>query len=243
MEPYYQDDAVTLYHGDAVDLLRGGLELTIDAIVCDPPYATGTTEFGKRGSGSMVRGQKWSDAPIFADQMTTVGYVWLMRAFLIAARDRMPDGASALIFTDWRQWSHLAGAVESSDMRVQQMVVWDKGHMGMGNGFRTQHELILHAARGVPTIHNRSCPNVITAKRDNNDLHPSPKPLGLMQRLIEVVAEPGATVVDPFAGSGSTLRAAKDLGRKAIGFEIDERFCEITADRLSQGCLPLESTA
>lgn len=238
--PYYQDEHVTLYHGDAVDLLADDdLDLSIDAVVCDPPYATGTTEFGKRGSGSMVRGQKWSDAPIFADQMTTVGYVWLMRAFLIAARDRMPPGASALIFADWRQWSHLAGAVESCDLRVQQMVVWDKGHMGMGNGFRAQHELILHASRGVPIIHDRSCANVITAKRDSNELHPSPKPLGLMQRLIEVVTEAGQTVVDPFAGSGSTLRAAKDLGRRAVGFEIDERFCAIAANRLAQEVFPL----
>ncbi|MDD5304003.1 MAG: site-specific DNA-methyltransferase [Elusimicrobia bacterium] len=70
--------------------------------------------------------------------------------------------------------------------------------------------------------------------------HPSPKPECVMRWLVDELSEPGETVLDPFMGSGTTLRAAKDLGRKAIGIEIEERYCEIAAKRLSQQVLPLE---
>jgi hypothetical protein len=69
--------------------------------------------------------------------------------------------------------------------------------------------------------------------------HPSPKPECLMSWLVDELSEPGETILDPFMGSGTTLRAAKDLGRRAIGIEIEERYCEIAAKRLSQRVLPL----
>lgn len=68
--------------------------------------------------------------------------------------------------------------------------------------------------------------------------HPTPKPLGLVTRIVEATSEYGALVLDPFAGSGTTLRAAKDCGRRAIGIELDERYCEIAARRLAQDALP-----
>jgi site-specific DNA-methyltransferase (adenine-specific) len=69
--------------------------------------------------------------------------------------------------------------------------------------------------------------------------HPCPKPIGAWSWLLDKVSQEGETVVDPFMGSGTTLRAAKDLGRKAIGIEISEEYCEIAATRLSQEVLPL----
>ena len=69
------------------------------------------------------------------------------------------------------------------------------------------------------------------------DGHPCPYPIALPTRCISAVTDIGDIVLDPFAGSGTTLRAAKDLGRKAIGIEIDERYCEIAAKRLGQEVL------
>ena len=77
-----------------------------------------------------------------------------------------------------------------------------------------------------------------TASRIKNP-HPTVKPLSLMKYLITLAAPPGAVILDPFMGSGTTLRAAKDLGRKAIGIEIEERYCEIAANRLAQEVLTL----
>jgi hypothetical protein len=73
--------------------------------------------------------------------------------------------------------------------------------------------------------------------------HPCPKPIGTMKWLVERVSRPGETILDPFMGSGTTLRAAKDLGRKAIGIEIEEKYCEIAAERLGQEVLDLGAAA
>lgn len=239
-EPYYQDDFATIYHGDCLDVLEGVSIPTIDAVVTDPPYASGARmEAQKSSSGAMLRGSGWEDKPIVNDQMTTGGFVWLMRHIGLALYPRMDLGTSWLSFIDWRQWPNLTGALETCNLRIQQMIVWDKGTPGMGNGFRSQHELILHASKGVPNIYSPKYGNVFSAKRERPVDHPSPKPESLMAKLIEVVTRPGDLVVDPFMGGGTTLRAAKNTGRRCIGIEAEERYCEIAAKRLAQEVLPL----
>jgi site-specific DNA-methyltransferase (adenine-specific) len=211
------------------------IDQPIAAILTDPPYASGArTEAGKAGSGAMVRGARWAQKPIENDQMTTAGFVWTMRAVLRLVRPKMAEGGSVLCFIDWRQWPNLVGAVESADYRINSMIVWDKVSMGMGAGFRAQHELILHASRGVPTIHDRGTPNVIQARRDGQTDHPSPKPVGLLERLIRVVTKPGDLVVDPFLGAGATAIACKNTGRRCIGIESIAKHCETATRRLAQ---------
>ena len=187
----------------------------------------------------MLRGVRWAAKPIENDQMTTTGFVWLMRAVAAGCRDLLPEGGSFVSFIDWRQWPNLVGALETCNYRVQGMVVWDKGSMGLGNGFRAQHELICHASKGVPNVYDKGKGNVLRWPRQDTDDHPSPKPEPLMGQLIEVVTPPGGTVLDPFMGSGTTLRAAKAYGRNAIGIEAEERYCEIAARRCAQEVLAL----
>jgi DNA modification methylase len=249
VKPYYEHAGITIYHGDCLEVLDTLDHLQpdagpfVDAIVMDPPYASGArTEASRPASGSMLRGAKWAARPIENDQMTTAGFVWLMREVLLRCRDRMVEGGSVLSFIDWRQWPNLVGAAESTNLRVQGMVVWDKASMGLGNGFRVQHELIMHAAHGTPRVADRGVPNVLRFARDDNADHPSPKPVPLIERLLEVVTHMGDAVLDPFMGAGATLVAAKNLGRRALGIEIEERYCEIAARRLSQEVLPLGAT-
>lgn len=240
-EPYYADESVSLYHGDALEILQS-LAFEAAAIITDPPYASGArTEATKGSSGAMLRGVRWASKPIENDQMTTTGFVWLIREVCYAVRPHLIDGGSLLAFIDWRQWPNLVGAIESTNLRVNGMVVWDKQSYGLGNGFRAQHELICHASKGTPRIASRATGNILAAKRVANDDHPSPKPVALMQRLLEVVTEPGELVVDPFMGSGATVLAARTSGRRSIGIEVEERYCEITARRLAQGDLFGES--
>lgn len=240
LKPYYQDDLVTLYQGDTLNVL-GDLPLDpIAALVTDPPYSSGNLpESMKQKAAPRLRGWTWEDKVMETDQLSTLGFIYLMRAVLVEARLRLSDGGSVCVFIDWRNWGNLVGAVESAGYRVDNMVVWDKRTIGMGNGFRNQHELVLYGSLGTPRVISKSVPNVIGANREDNELHQSPKPLPLMSRLLEVVSDVGDVVLDPFAGSGSTLVAAKNLGRKAIGIEIEERYCEVIAGRLSQSVLDL----
>lgn len=242
--PYFDDGQITLYCGDALEVLNALPTLEMTAVVTDPPYSSGNLpEAMKVRNNPRLRGWRWAEKIMETDQLSTLGFVWLARALCLEVRERLPDGGSLLLFIDWRNWGNLVGAVESSGLRVNNMVVWDKCHFGMGNGFRNQHELILYASKGTPRVVSHAVPNVIQAPRAENDDHQSPKPVPLMQKLIEVVSAPGDLILDPFAGGGATLRAAKNLGRRAIGIEIEERYCEIAAKRLQQQVLPWEVTA
>ena len=238
MTPYYEDGAVQIWHGDCLTILDA-LELDgVAATVMDPPYASGArTEAAKKASGAMMRGAKWAARPIENDQMTTIGFVWLMREVARRLRGAMVPGAAVLSFIDWRQWPSLVGALESCNLRVNGMIVWDKMSMGLGNGFRAQHELICYASNGSARVIVKDCSNVLHFKRVEPIDHPSPKPEPLIHRMLQVVTDDDDLVLDPFMGAGTTLRAAKNLGRRAIGIEIEERYCEIAARRMAQEVL------
>ena len=243
MKPYYEADGITIYHGDALEVM-GSIEISVDAVLTDPPYASGSrTEASRVSSGAMLRAGRFSDRPIDLDQMTTTGFIWLMRQTALRCYPLIPDGGSFLSFIDWRQWPNLVGALETCNYRVQGMVVWDKMSMGLGNGFRAQHELICHASKGVPTVVDRGLGNVLRHKRDAPTDHPSPKPPGLLRDLLSVVTEADALVLDPFMGSGSTLVACREAGRRVIGIESVEAYCEVAAKRLAQGVLDLGGAA
>lgn len=218
---------------EMVELMASAKDLEFDAIVCDPPYASGgRTEADKRArAGGMVRG-RWADEAIDGDLMTTTGFVWMIREVARACRPLLRDGGSWLSFIDWRQWPNLVGALESENYRVNQQVVWDKDQLGMGQGFRNQHELCCHASKGVPAIHDHSVPNVLRHARADDQHHPSPKPIGLMEDLLRVVCPKGGVVLDPFAGGGTTGVAALRLGMRAVLLERDPRHTRTAAARL-----------
>lgn len=237
LQPYYDADGIEIYHGDALEVLhdlRSGGRM-FRCVAMDPPYASGVRTEAKKGSSvAMVRGRRWNERPIENDQMTTIGFIWLMREAALLFRDMLGDGDSVFSFIDWRQWPNLLGAIESTNLRANMMVVWDKETYGMGNGFRAQHELILHASKGVPRVMNHAVGNVLSHRRDGDPDHPSPKPPKLLEDLLRVVTEPGDAVIDPFMGGGSTLVAAKSLGLRAVGIECKEEHCETAAKKLRQ---------
>lgn len=131
-------------------------------------------------------------------------------------------------------------------LEFKQMIVWDKGPIGMGWHYRRSYETILVAQKGgaackwyddTNRVENiiRHITKIIPQAQD----HPTPKPVELAMWFIQLHTLPGEIVVDPFCGAGSSLRATKDLGRKAIGIEIEEKYCEIAAKRMSQEVLSL----
>ena len=213
--PYYQDDHVTLYHGDCREITEW---LTGDVMVTDPPY--GMAYVGNFGREATKR--------IAGDNDTS------LRDAAIEAWGVRP----ALVFGIWRCPRPAA---------TRHLLVWDKGAIP-GNG-----DLSIPWGNSAEEVYvlgggfvGRRRSNVIRCDRlsatsAEHPNHPTPKPLGLMRSLIEYC--PPGVIVDPFCGSGSTLRAAKDLGRKAIGVELDERYCEIAAKRLGQEVLDFGGVA
>ena len=242
--PYYADEYVTLYHGEALDVLTDLGIARVDAVVTDPPYCAGAISEAARVSapGQGLRSENIKRFGWFVgDNMGTAGLAFLLRAVAFESLRVCKPSGSLVVFCDWRMLPTLAPAIESAGVRYQGLVVWDKAALGMGLGFRNQHELALHFTLGAPEYHDKGTPNVLRVPRVSADdrEHQTQKPIALLQPIIRVVSPVGGVVLDPFCGSGSTLVAARDIGRRAIGVERDEAYCEIAARRLSQNVLDL----
>lgn len=235
MRPYYEDETVTLYCGDAIEVMADLPDRSVDAVLTDPPFSSGgRLETTRAKQARMIRSVKDEDW-IRGDGMSTQGFLWFMRLAAMQWHRILTSGGHALAFTDWRMAPNLAAALESADLRQHPTVVWNKTYFGMGHVFRNQYELVVDVTAGNPRPpQRRDVGNVIDCAPIRSKLHPTEKPQHLLRTLLSVVAAPGGVVLDPFAGSGATLLAARDLGAKAIGIEIDERYCEITATRLQQ---------
>ena len=217
MKPYYQDDQVTLYHGDCLEVAEW---LDADVLVTDPPYgiAWAPKKGGYRGAGSQTLA-----ATIANDESTDV------RDAVIAAWGTKPR----MIFGSWRA---------TRPNPVDHRLIWHKQGQAPGPAnaaFMIQDEEIYVTGTGF----KKSSPpmrSVITTYEARSVVvaqigHPTPKPVSLMELLI--MRCPDGVIADPFSGSGATLLAARNQNRKAIGVELEERYCELIAKRLDQMCL------
>ncbi len=225
----------TLHLGDCIDIMPN--LPNVDAVITDPPYCSGSVSESSRtaAKGQGLRSETLNRLGWFVgDNMGTAGLVFLLRAMAFRALDVLNPEGSLLVFCDWRMAPNLAPAIESSGMRYQNMVVWDKGNMGLGMGFRAQHEIILHFTAGSPKYHDLGTSNVVKASRvgAGDREHQTQKPVDLMQRLLRVVCPRGGTVLDPFMGSGSTGLAALAEGMNFIGIERDADHFETARERL-----------
>lgn len=195
-----------------------------DCIITDPPYCSGGYQEAGKSAGSI--GTRSNDM-IANDTLSTRGYMALIKGVL----NRVPLIPFAYIFTDWRMWINLFDCVEASGYGVRSMIVWDKTTMGMGIGWRMQHELCMFAgkkaARFNPSLGRG---NVIQAKRTGNKNHPTEKPVELIGEIMKVT-DFANIIYDPFAGSGTTLIAAEQLGRKCLLMELDSRFVDVVINR------------
>lgn len=225
-EPYYSDDLVTLYHGDCLVVTEW---LAADVLVTDPPYGVAYQQGGPRRNIEGVRSTT-PTARVVSDENTT-------------ARDAalaLWDGP-ALVFGSWRAPKPPA---------VRQRLIWWKRNtnpgLGTGTPWSPSDEEIYVIGSGFTGPRELNVLPTDEARASSGGLaalvgHPTPKPLALMESLITKC--PPGTVADPFAGSGSTLVAAKALSRKAIGVEIEERYCEIAAKRLAQDAFDFGASA
>lgn len=195
-----------------------------DLILTDPPYCSGGFQEAGRASGSI--GTR-SDEMIHNDTLSTRGYIALMKAVVAGTRSK-----AAYVFTDWRMWLNLFDVMESSGYGVRNMIVWDKGTPGMGAGWRMQHELVMAAltSRAPRFDPHVAQGNVIQAQRTGNVLHPTQKPVDLLEKILRV-SNWARVIVDPFAGAGSTLIAAETVGVSCRALELSPGFCQVTIDR------------
>ena len=214
MNPYYQDEQVTLYHADCLEV---DAWLEADVLVTDPPYgiAWAPKKGGYRGAGS----QTLSD-PVRNDHSTAARDAalsrWGIKPRIVFGSWRAPRPEPVHHRLIWHKQGQAPGPATAPFM------VQDEEIYVTGNGFKPSTPPLRSV---ITTYEPRS---VFVAQIG----HPTPKPVALIELLIQRC--PDGVIADPFAGSGATLLAARNQGRRAIGVEIEERYCEIIAKRLDQ---------
>lgn len=221
-----------IWHGDAVELAHE-LPNDIACVVTDPPYGMAyqsgraTTPEGKALNRAIASdGDLGSAIALFLDVMDVIA-------------PKMATECDLYVFCRWSLMEAWREAVNSLEgFEVQNCLVWNKELHGMGDlvgDWALCHEFILYAKRGRRPVSKRR-PNVITVERLHaaEMTHPTEKPVGLLERIIEVSSDRGDLIVDPFSGSGSTIKAAQNLGRRGIGIELDANDVESSRNRLDQ---------
>lgn len=229
VRPYFHDakSGVAIYHADARDILPQIADTSVDLVLTDPPYGIAYE------TNRIHKHQKMRKAVANDETLEVVAAVW-------------PEAMRLL--RDNRHWYAFASPKMIGDAgRIfqawKQVLCWDKGDRGtVGDlecGFGEAWEAIFYGMKGRRPLAGSRPRTVIrfdwSASMD--PVHPTVKPKAVIRKLIAWSASPGELILDPFMGSGTTVIAAKDCGCRAIGIEVEERYCAIAAERLRQGSL------
>jgi site-specific DNA-methyltransferase (adenine-specific) len=210
MTPYYQEEGITIYLGDCRDILPY-LE-PVDLVLTDPPYGMNFISNYRTVKYNAITGDNFLPLDLIQmgiDKAANAAYVFC-------------------------RWDNLADMPKPTSVLCWVKNNWSMGDLLHEHG-RQWEAICFYPNAGHKFI--KRIPDVIHAKRTGNIHHPTEKPISVIEQLIQ--ANEGDTILDPFMGSGTTLIAAKNLGRRAIGIEISEDYCKIAIERLRQGVLEL----
>ena len=234
MKPYYERGGMTIYHGDCKDVLSHLDPESIELVLTDPPYNVGKY-FGEGVDDNRPESDYW------ADYRTVFAQVFPL----------MADNTLIYVSSTTKQMYEVKPRLEEIGWRWLQTLIWYRPNMIKGtktfaSPWSQLYEPITLLVKGKrPKMGNQhqhrehKTHDVLTYASPQSNFresveHPTQKPLGLYKAIIGRSNARGGIVLDPFMGSGTSLRAGKDLGHRAIGIEIEERHCETAATRLSQ---------
>ena len=218
---HHDEPRARLIHGDCIDVLRTMPAASVASVVTDPPYGI-DFQSGHRTTGKFRK--------ILGDQQP---FVW----FLPEAYRVLRDGGSILCFCRWDTAEAFRLAMEWAGFTIRSQVVWDRLHHGMGDlkaSFGPQHDTIWFGTKGKFAFPDKRPVSVVRSQRLSGEAltHPTEKPVDLLRQLVRSVTPVGGVVLDPFAGSGSTLEAAIAEGCRAVGVEIDDHYVAVARNRL-----------
>lgn len=232
----------TILHGDVLHTLRNFPDGMFGGIITDPPYASGSADQNARqqGTGAKYTSVKSGNPlPDFeGDAKDQRSWTHWMAEWLTEARRVCAPGAPICLFIDWRQLPSMTDALQWAGWIWRGTLVWDKTNSRPQRGrFRQQAEFVVWGSNGhmpadraapvLPGVFRQSMPS--HAKRS----HQTEKPLNVMQEMVHIV-EPGGIILDPFAGSGTTILAAKREGYPAVGIELSPHYAKISAKRVEE---------
>lgn len=245
-KPYHAEFGITVYNCDFREVMPSLEPQSLDLILTDPPYGLNYNDGDLASAREKVFGDGIAHAPRPIKGDGEEEAIDLLTIMLEYAKERLLKGGCCCCCCCggggpkplFARWTLLMDQI----IGFKQAVVWDKGGLGMGIHFRRSYEFLLVAQNGDPcAVWNggKTTSNVWRQKKIIPQYyeHPTEKPIDLMMEAIGLFTHPDGLVFDPFMGSGTTVIAAKKLGRRAIGIDIDERWCEMAVNRLRQEVL------
>lgn len=199
-----------LIHGDSLTVLRQMEPESVDAIITDPPYGINYVS----PTGARI-------------QNDTAPFIWFLYDAFRVLKPGSSGRGTLVCFTRWDVQQVFIDAIRLAGFIVKSEVIWDKIQHGMGDlksQFAPSHENIIFAVKGKFSFPGHRPKDLITHRKlpGSQMIHPTEKPVPLLADLITAVTKPGDLILDPFAGSGSTLVAAKKTGRRFTGIELDD---------------------
>lgn len=213
MKPH-QIEPNTVAHGDCVELLATIPAESIDFVLTDPPYI------------ARYRARDGRTVP------NDDNFAWLHPAFQQVGRVLRPD-TFAVVFYGWPVADQFLQAFRAAGLRAVGHLVFPKRYRSKVGFLQSQHEQAYLLAKGDPQKPAQPISDVLRWTYTGNRLHPTQKPLSALVPLVEAFSRPGHVILDPFCGSGSSLLAAKLLGRRYIGFDIDPGYALTARHRLA----------
>lgn len=237
MSLYYQDDTVTLYHGDSREVMAGMPDMSVKAVLTDPPYTERTH------SKARSRSHKEKGIDVINAGVTAFGAITDEDLeYMLSECGRVSQGW-VIATLDYRHAAQF-DASPPPGLKCQRVGVWVKTNPTpqiTGDRPAQGWEAIsyLHRDKGRSVWNGGGKHGNFVTPIAAPEGHPTAKPLQIFEEWVRLFTNYGDTILDPYAGSGTALRAAANNGRKAIGVELDERYCELIAKRCQQSALDI----
>ena len=219
----FDNDNKWLMQGDCLERMKEIPDGSVDMILTDPPYGMDLTPQRKNG--------KFKGVKIKNDDNLTWTNIFFDECFRVT-----PKNSVSMFFCNHHCVSEFIYSAKQAGYDIKNLVVWDKGQFGMVGNWRPIHELILICSKGRFVTKSNNLKTIIKFKKVHHTkaMHPTEKPIDILEHLISEPDYNPKTILDPFMGSGSTGVAAKNLNRKFIGIELDEGYFNVAKQRISE---------
>ena len=235
--PFWADDLATVYRGECLTVMWNLPSNAATICITDPPYSSGGMMRGDRQKDCRSKYQQSGTEKTYeefsGDTRDQRGFEAWCSIWMNEMRRIIVPGGILATFVDWRQLPVMTDALQAGGWVWRGVVPWWKPSARPIQGrWKNACEYLVWGTNGPRALEGKPFEGFYRCNVASDKLHMTEKPVQLLQELLAIAHEPDACVIDPFMGSGTTLKAAKQLGKRCIGIEINEAICQVAVDRL-----------
>jgi site-specific DNA-methyltransferase (adenine-specific) len=228
IQPFYNEDGITIYNNDCLNVIDS--LPPVDCIIADPPYGINLDKGYNKNYDQLVSGDDGFTVMFFLDDILT------------QYQEKLKVGGALYLFTRFDVAPYWWLKIKRY-FTTKNIIIWDKGGGGVGDlegNYINDYEMIIYATKGRHLLNGKREGAVWKIPKVKTEYHPTQKPEDIIMKIIEHSCPANGLILDPYMGSGTTLVAAKKLGRKAVGIELNPKYCDVAIDRLRQTTMMLK---